>query len=196
MIYGYVRLTKNPETAAKQRKTIKAFADGRGLSIEKWLEIKNEKNPLLSIEMKKGDILVIAKLFRLGSDITQIMSILKKIMENGVKICSAEDGIEIGADMTAPMMAYCFGLVADVAREQRAQQTKEGLDILKKQGIKLGRPKKTRNRAAGLSGKENAIDALAGKGMSKADISRALNIRYSAILNYFRQPRRTETPNV
>lgn len=196
MIYGYVRLTRNPETAAKQRKTIKAFADGRGLNVEKWLEIKDAKDSLLSVEMTKGDILIIAKLFRLGRDIAQIMSLLKKLMENGVKICSAEDGLEIGGDMTAPMMAYCFGLAADVAREQRAQQTKEGLAFLKKQGMKLGRPKTGKNNAAELAGKETILDTMAGKGMSKADISRALNIKYSTILNYFRQPRKTETGNV
>ena len=86
MIYGYVRLTRNPETAAKQRKIIKAFADGRGLNIEKWLEIKDAKDSLLSVEMTKGDMLIIAKLFRLSRDIAQIMSLLKKLMENGVKI--------------------------------------------------------------------------------------------------------------
>lgn len=56
MIYGYLRLARNPETVAKQRKTNKTFADGRGLTTAGLPDIKGRKIFPLSVETAKNNL--------------------------------------------------------------------------------------------------------------------------------------------
>lgn len=81
--------------------------------------------------MRSGDVLLISKLFRLGSDVHEIMNTLRELLGRGVVICSCEDGLRLGDDMMTAVMSHCFKLAGEVAKDVRAQLTREALEIRK-----------------------------------------------------------------
>lgn len=154
MIYGYINITRNRDINKEQEKDILSFASGNHLEISGWLKIDFTDNANRLQKLKKDDVLIVSNLFRLGRDITGIMIILKDLMEKGITVYSAKDNLRLGNDMMASVMAYCFGLVASIARENRAQLTKEGLDTLKRSGRRLGRPSTSANKKTQPGGRK------------------------------------------
>ncbi|MCB5134545.1 recombinase family protein, partial [Streptococcus mutans] len=88
MIYGYIRVSTDKQTVENQRFEIEGFAKTRGMIVENWTsEIisgtkKADERILgkLLERLKKGDVLIISELSRLGRNLLQIMSLLNYLM--------------------------------------------------------------------------------------------------------------------
>lgn len=90
---------------------------------------------------KKGDILIVTEISRLGRSILQIMSVLNQCMEKGITIHSIKENYELGDNINSKVLAFAFGLSAEIERHLISQRTKEALFRIKCEGKKLGRPK-------------------------------------------------------
>lgn len=183
MIYACVHIYKNQEVAVRQQASIKAYAEENAVSIDQWFSFDRNGRKKLSV-LRSGDVLLISKLFRLGSDVHEIMNTLRELLGRGVVICSCEDGLRLGDDMMTAVMSHCFKLAGEVAKDVRAQLTREALEIRKKSGKKLGRPLGSLNRRLLLSDRVDEIERLLAEGNSKSKIARLLNVD-NATLNRF-----------
>jgi len=65
------------------------------------------------------------------------------------------------------MLAFAFGLSAEIERNLISQRTKEALARKKAEGVILGRPKGKKSSHVKLSGKEEVISELLLHGVSK-----------------------------
>ena len=165
MVYGYIRVSTDKQTVENQRFEIENYCKERGMIVGSWIEetisgtkkVDERKLGKLLNKVKKDDIIICAELSRLGRNMFMIMSILNYCMENGIKVWTIKDNYRLGDDLTSKVLAFAFGLSAEIERNLISQRTKEELARKKSEGISLGRPKGRKYSHYKLTGKENAI---------------------------------------
>lgn len=182
MIYAYIRVSTDRQTVENQRFEINKFAAARGLIIDKWVSetvsgtklAKDRKlGPLLK-KMKNGDTLIVSEISRLGRVLMQIMSTLNLCMAKNVAVLTVKDRYELGNNLTSQILAFAFGLSAQIERDLISQRTKEGLARRVAEGQKLGRAVGGKNSRYKLTGKEPIITKMLADGSSKAAVCRKL----------------------
>ena len=149
MTYGYIRVSSDRQTVENRRIEIGNFCKRQNLCIDGWIEetISGTKNydkhklsGLLNI-VQKGDLIICAELSRLGRNLFMIMEILHICMNKECKVWTIKDNYRLGDDIQSKVLAFAFGLSAEIERSPISQRTKEALARKKTDGIILGRPK-------------------------------------------------------
>jgi len=113
-----------------------------------------------------------------------IMSILNNLMLNGVKIWTIKDNYRLGDDIQAKILAFAFGLSAEIERNLISQRTKEALARRKSEGFTLGRPFGSKSKRLKLSGHEVEIQALLDAKVSKSDIARRFGVSRPTLISF------------
>jgi DNA invertase Pin-like site-specific DNA recombinase len=184
MTYGYIRVSTDKQTVENQRFEIERFCSKNNLKIEQWIEetISGTKLPerrllgSLLAEVKRDDLIICSELSRLGRSLFMIMSILNHLMLNGVKIWTIKDNYRLGDNIQSKVLAFAFGLSAEIERDLISQRIKEALARKKSEGATLGRPKGRKSSHVKLSGHEREIQDLLAKHISKSAIGRILGV--------------------
>ena len=195
MIYGYIRVSTDKQNVENQRFEIENYCKERGMIVGAWIEetisgtkkIDQRKLGKLLNKLKKDDILICAELSRLGRNMFMIMSILNYCMEREIKVWTIKDNYRLGDDLTSKVLAFAFGLSAEIERNLISQRTKEALVKKKAEGITLGRPKGEKSNYYKLSGKDNLIKDLLNKGIPKIQIAKILNVHRNTLSKYMNE---------
>lgn len=188
MIYGYIRVSTDKQTLENQRYEIKEFCVGKEIIVDHWIEetisgskeVNDRQLGKLIRKMRKDDILICTELSRLGRNLLMIMGILNDCMKKQVHIWTIKDNYRLGDDISSKVLAFAFGLAAEIERNLISQRTKEALARKKAEGVILGRPKGRKSSKKKLTGKEQKIKEMLEAGAS-----------YSAIARYFKVHRLT-----
>ncbi len=197
MIYGYIRVSTDKQTIENQRFEISNLCQRENMIIGKWIEEtisgtkEYEKRQLGKAikKMNKGDILICSELSRLGRSLFMIMDILNHCMKNGIMVISIKDNYRLGDDIQSKVLAFAFGLSAEIERNLISQRTKEALKRKRDEGIVLGRPKGRKSSKVKLTGKRDLINKYLDMGMSKASISRKLRVHRNTLSDYLKSNR-------
>ncbi|HEX5150673.1 MAG TPA: master DNA invertase Mpi family serine-type recombinase [Parafilimonas sp.] len=184
MNYGYVRVSSDKQTVENQRFEIKNFCTKNGMVINSWIEetmsgiikVENRQLGKLLKKMKKGDILICSELSRLGRNLLMIMGILNECMNRDIQVWTIKDNYRLGSDINSKVLAFAFGLSAEIERNLISQRTKEALARKKAEGVILGRPKGRKSSKTKLTGEEKKIKELLDKKVSYSAIGRILNV--------------------
>ena len=184
MKYGYIRISTDKQTTENQRFEILKFAHLKNIVIDEWIEETISSTKRLDVRkfgnllqrMQKGDILIVSELSRMGRNLMQIMKILHDCMEKDVMVYTVKENYELGNNINSKVLAFAFGLSAEIERNLISQRTKEALARRKAEGQTLGRPKGSRSQIRKLTGKENEIQALINKKISYSAIGRILGV--------------------
>ncbi|HBC20865.1 MAG TPA: hypothetical protein DC009_01955 [Porphyromonadaceae bacterium] len=149
MIYGYLRVSTDTQDINSQRQGVEKFAAERGWKIEQFITdegvsggkdpSKRNLGPMLE-KLQSGDIVIAAEISRLGRDLYMVMDILHFCMERGVVIHTVKDRFTLGDDIQSKVLAFAFGLSAEIERQMIRQRTREGLRMRMKLGVLCGRP--------------------------------------------------------
>ena len=180
MIYGYIRVSTDKQTIENQRYEINQFCDRQEMVIEKWIEetisgaknVEDRKLGKLLKRMKKGDILICSELSRLGRNLLMIMGILNECMNKDIQVWTIKDNYRLGSDINSKVLAFAFGLSAEIERNLISQRTKEALARKRAEGVVLGRPKGRKSVKTKLTGQEQKIKELLSKKVSNSAIVR------------------------
>ena len=149
MIYGYIRVSSDKQTVENQRFEINKFCEKEKMKVDGWIDEtisgtkaydKRQLGSLLK-RIQKGDIIICAELSRLGRNLFMIMEILNICMTKECKVWTIKDNYRLGEDIQSKVLAFAFGLSAEIERNLISQRTKEALARKKAEGIVLGRPK-------------------------------------------------------
>lgn len=187
MIYGYIRISTDKQTIENQRFEITKFCTEKNLQVDKWIsetisgtkEVDKRRLGKLLKGVRPGDIIICSEISRLGRSLFMIMSVLNRCMEIGAKVWTVKDSYRLGDDITSKVLAFAFGISAEIERKLISQRTKEALARKKSEGIKLGRPKGPGKRL--LDGKEKQIEAMLAAGLTKVQVSKIYGVHVSTL---------------
>lgn len=192
MVYGYIRVSSDKQTVENQRYEIICFAEKHSIVIDGWIEEtisgtmryqKRELGKLLD-RVKKNDMIICSELSRLGRNLFMIMEILNQCMQRECKVWTIKDGYRLGDDIQSKVLAFAFGLSAEIERNLISQRTKEALARKRAEGVVLGRPKGRKSSHVKLSGKESVIAELLLQGVSKAEIARIFHVNRNTVSRF------------
>ncbi|WP_181304357.1 master DNA invertase Mpi family serine-type recombinase [Rufibacter sp. XAAS-G3-1] len=192
MNYGYIRVSTDRQTTQNQKFEIKKYAREQNLLINEWIEetisatkkLEDRKFGALLKRMQKGDLLVVTELSRLGRNLMQIMKILHDCMEKDIQVYTIKERYELGNNINSKVLAFAFGLSAEIERNLISQRTKEALARRKAEGVILGRPKGSKASYVKLTGKEEEIKELLDKKISYSAIARILCVHRLTVANF------------
>ncbi len=185
MVYGYIRVSTDKQDCANQKLGIEAKANALGLHIDKYIEddgISGTKEPEkralgnLIRKLSPGDIIICSELSRLGRKLFMVMRVLESVMKSGAKLYSVKDNYELGDNIQSKVLAFAFGLSAEIERNLIAERTREALALRKSRGIKLGRPFGCKNKKRKLDGKDEYIFKMLSQNLSKKAIAKRLHV--------------------
>ena len=195
MIYGYIRVSTDVQTVENQRFEIEQYAIKNSLIVNGWIEEtisgtkaynKRALGKLLK-KVKKDDLIICSELSRLGRNLFMIMEILNICMQKECKVWTIKDGYRLGDDIQSKVLAFAFGLSAEIERNLISQRTKEALARKKAEGTILGRPKGAKSSYLKLSSKDKKIRELYNGKVSKSEIAHILGVHRITVSNYIKR---------
>lgn len=195
MTYGYIRVSTDKQTVENQRFEISNFCEKENLKIDGWIEetISGTKNyskrklGALLNHVQKDDLIICAELSRLGRNLFMIMEILSICMKKDCKVWTIKDNYRLGDDIQSKVLAFAFGLSAEIERNLISQRTKEALKLKISEGVILGRPKgkKTSAEKHPLFGKEEEILKLLLDGkLSQRAAAKIMNVNRNTLARF------------
>jgi len=195
MIYGYIRVSTDKQTVENQRYELNQFCGKNILIIDKWIEetisgsknVQDRKLGALLKKMKKGDILICSELSRLGRNLLMIMGVLNECMNRDIQVWTIKDNYRLGSDINSKVLAFAFGLSAEIERNLISQRTKEALARKKAEGVILGRPIGSKSATTKLTGQEKKIKELLDKKVSYSAIGRILGVHRITVSSFVKE---------
>ena len=195
MIYGYIRVSSDKQTVENQRFEINKFAEANKLNIDGWIEetisgIKNyDKRKLGTLlkKVKKDDLIICAELSRLGRNLFMIMEILNLCMSRECKVWTIKDNYRLGEDIQSKVLAFAFGLSAEIERNLISERTKEALARKRAEGVILGRPKGRLSKKVKLSGHEETIKTLLERKVPQTRIAKIFGVDRMTVAAFIRK---------
>ena len=195
MIYGYIRVSTDRQTVENQRFEINQFCEKQELVVNKWIEetisgtkeVQERQLGKLLKKMKKGDVLICSELSRLGRNLLMIMEVLNECMNRNIQVWTIKDNYRLGSDINSKVLAFAFGLSAEIERNLISQRTKEALARKKAEGVVLGRPKGSKSAKTKLTGQEKKIKELLDKRVSYSAIGRILGVHRLTVSSFVKE---------
>lgn len=184
MKIGYARVSTKDQNLALQKDALQK--EGCELFFEEKASGAKADRPELRRmidQLRKGDIVIVWKLDRLGRSLRDLVNLVTEIQDKGAGLKSLNDSI----DTTTPQGKLTFHLFASLAEFERdiiSERTKAGLEAARARGRKGGRP-------TGLS-KEASDKAIIAKSlyekqeMTVTEICRYLGVARSTFYKYMK----------
>ncbi len=189
---GYIRVSSNKQTLEHQRFEIENFARREGIKIDEWIEEKIssrkalEKRKLgeLLNNLQENDILICCEISRLGRSLLEVMKILETCLNKNCQVWTIKENYRLGNDIQSKVLAFAFGLAAEIERNLISQRTKSSLANIKATGKKLGRPFNAETKKLKLAKNQIRIQRLLAKGVSKSQIARIFGVQRATLRKY------------
>ena len=155
MNYGYIRVSSKDQCEDRQLLALKQFdISHKNIYIDK-MSGKNFNRPQynrLMKKLKRGDVLIILSIDRLGRNYDEIQNqwrIITKIKQTDIVVLDMplldtrrKDENDLTGVFIADMVLQILAYVAQIERENIKQRQKEGIDAAKQRGVVFGRPRK------------------------------------------------------
>lgn len=196
MIYGYIRVSSDKQTVANQKFEIEKFCTQENLRIDGWISEtisgtkdydKRELGKLLA-QVKAGDMIICSEISRLGRSLFMIMEILNLCLSKNCRVWTVKDGYRLGDDIQSKVLAFAFGLSAEIERNLISQRTKEALARKRSEGIILGRPRGTSGKQfSKLYIYEREIRMMQTAGVPRTQIADSLHVHRNTLNNYIQK---------
>lgn len=195
MIYTYIRVSTDKQSVENQRYEIETFCRKKNFAVERWIEetissrvsLQERKLGKLLKRIKRGDTLIVSELSRLGRSLMEIMGILNTLMRVEAKLITVKENYELGDNINSKVLAFAFGLSAEVERTLISARTREALARKKAEGIKLGRPKGKNNNALKLMPQKEYINKMLRENMAVGAIAKRLQVHRSTLTRFLKR---------
>lgn len=153
MIYGYVRVSSITQNIDRQMEEMKKFdVDSENIFIDKQSgkDFNREHYQELLGKIKKGDLLIIKSIDRLGRNYKMILDEwyrITKVIECDVFVIdmplldTRSTPQNLVGRFIADIVLQILSFVAETERDNIKQRQAEGIAIAKAKGVHMGRPK-------------------------------------------------------
>ena len=194
-IIGYIRVSSNKQSLEHQKFEINKFAKNQNIKIDKWVEEKiSSRKPLnkrqlgqLLNKLKEGDILIACEISRLGRSLLEVMRILETCLNKNCQVWTLKENYRLGNDIQSKVMAFAFGLSAEIERNLISQRTKSSLENVKASGKRLGRPFSAQSKKLKLSKNIKKIKILWDNDASVSKIARAVGVQRTTVYRFLQR---------
>ncbi len=189
---AYIRVSSNKQTLEHQRFELEKFVKSANITIDKWVEEKISSRKLLEKRklwellnnLHEDDRLITCEISRLGRSLLEVMKILEICLNKNCQVWTIKENYRLGNDIQSKVLAFAFGLAAEIERNLISQRTKSSLASIKATGKKLGRPMNAESKKLKLSKNARRLQLLLKQGFSKAEIARVLNVHRSTVRHF------------
>lgn len=195
MIYGYIRVSTNKQNVESQKFEIVRYCIQNNIEVDEFIEekISGVAKPSARLlgekilnRIGKGDTIIVTEISRLSRSIFATMSIISHTLLAGARIILIWKNLIIEEDNpTTALKVFLDILNAAQERENIRKRTKAALQMLKSNGVVLGRPIGTKTGRVLESHKDEIIKML-NCGISKAEISRRFNVNPCTLHEFIR----------
>ena len=124
--------------------------------------------------IKKGDILVVWKLDRLGRSLGFLCNLIEQFKTQGAGFQSLTDGIDT-TTTGGKLVFHIMGALAEFERDLISERTKAGMKAAKKRGKHIGRPK------ALSQGQIEHMHELLKQGKTQGEVAELLSVSANTI---------------
>lgn len=155
MNYGYIRVSSKDQCEDRQFLALKQFDIPRKNIYVDKVSGKNFDRPQynrLVKRLKKGDVLIVLSIDRLGRNYDEIQNqwrIITKVKQVDIVVLDMplldtrkKGDQDLTGTFIADMVLQILAYVAQIERENIKQRQKEGIHAAKSRGVIFGRPKK------------------------------------------------------
>ena len=141
MKIGYARVSTKEQSLDLQEDALKKEGCQRIYS-EQISGYKSERPKLKEMmgQLRKGDVVVVWKLDRLGRSLRDLVNLVAKLQESEIGFKSLQDNIDTTTP-TGKLTFHLFAALAEFERDIISSRTKAGLKAARARGRKGGRPK-------------------------------------------------------
>ncbi|MCC2459691.1 recombinase family protein [Bacillus mobilis] len=140
MIIGYARVSTSDQNLDRQINALTEYGCEKIVHEKLSGTIKEREGIEQVFELiRKGDVVCVESISRLGRKTLDILNIIKRIEEAGVQFVSLKENMDTSTP-TGKAMFQMMCVIAELERDLIAERVKEGLNASKKRGTKLGRP--------------------------------------------------------
>ena len=191
-VIGYIRVSSNKQTCEHQHYEIEQFAEHNNITVDKWIEEtissrkalnKRQLGQLLD-ELQDGDILIAAEISRLGRSLLEVMHILETCLNKNCQVWTLKENYRLGNDIQSKVMAFAFGLSAEIERNLISQRTKASLESVKASGKRLGRPFAAQSRKLKLSQNTKKVKKLLDMGLTRYRIAKIMDVKHTTLSRF------------
>ena len=193
MIYAYLRVSTDDQDTANQRMGVEAKARALGLAIDKYIiddgisgtvEPNKRKLGKLLKQIQPGEVIIVSELSRFGRRLFMLFDILKRLLDKNVRVYSVKDGYSLDESLQSKVLAFAFGMAAEIERDMISQRTKEALAHRRAQGKRLGRTPGARNSKHKLDGTDERIKQEMLNRTTKVKLARMLKVSIPTLNKY------------
>jgi DNA invertase Pin-like site-specific DNA recombinase len=191
-IIGYIRISTDRQDLDKQRHLLLEHARRQHLFIDEFVEIEissRKSNAARRIDeliakLDTGDLLLVAELSRLGREMLQVLNIINALSEKGVEITFIrQPELSTSGDYGKLLLAI-YSYFAEAERTFISLRVKQGLAAARAKGVKLGRPKGSRNRERILDAHRDEILKCLRRGVDLANTRKMINPELERPISY------------
>lgn len=194
MVYSYLRVSTVVQDEQNQRIGVEQKAESLGLKIDRYFvdrisgTVDPEKRNLgrLLRRVQPGDVIIVSELSRFGRRLFMLFRILESLLSKGVYVYSVKDAYSLDDSLQSKIMAFAFGMAAEIERDMISQRTREALALRRQNGIKLGRPVGAQTRVHKLDPYQRKILRWYNAGIPKARIARRVRCTDKTVRKYLR----------
>ena len=159
-IFSYMRISTNKKTQKvdRQKQTIIEYSISNNFKIDEFMSdiitggTKANNRPNyhdMKKQMRRGDILIVSDVDRLGRDADDVIMEIKDLQSKGIRVVALDvpfmnDWQKMNDDSLSKMIIDIFvTLKAHIAQQEKEKihdRVMQGLDVARAKGKKLGRP--------------------------------------------------------
>ena len=152
-VIGYCRISTTQQDLDIQKQIILEYAQRNRMIIDEFIESetssrlspKERKIDELNAKLKKGDLLLVTELSRLGRNFLETLNIINVLIEKGIKIEFIRQPELSTTSPHGKLLMAIYSYFAETEREYISIRTKSGLATARAKGALLGRPRGAKN---------------------------------------------------
>lgn len=191
-IIGYIRVSSNKQTCEHQKYEIEQFAQQNHIIVDKWVmetissrkALNKRKLGELLNALQPNDVLIAAEISRLGRSLLEVMHILEYCLNKNCQVWTLKENYRLGNDIQSKVMAFAFGLSAEIERNLISQRTKASLESVRATGKRLGRPFAAQSKKLKLSRNTKKIKQWLENGFTRYRIAKMMSVTPATVSNF------------
>ena len=191
-VIGYIRVSSNKQTLEHQHYEIEQFALQNNIIVDKWVMEKISSRKALNKrqlgqlldDLQPNDILIAAEISRLGRSLLEVMHILEYCLNKNCQVWTIKENYRLGNDIQSKVMAFAFGLSAEIERNLISQRTKASLESVRATGKRLGRPFSAQSKKLKLSRNTKKVKELLDMGLTIYRIAKIMQVKQTTVSRF------------